>query len=103
MLMIECKNKDILWPEFHFMQVWLLLHKYLYYVDGESIIEDSHYDAAERYCYTLAKNLGFRSDKGIGPEDNERHHVHWMVGFNEQSPYWEETKEKYKSLLRGKL
>lgn len=95
-LMINCKDKSIIEPEFVHMQYFLLYHKYLYYILNKPMLEDEHFDNAEKYSYTLAKNLGFRADKESGPEENEKHHIHWMVGFNYNSPYWEKTKEKYK-------
>ncbi len=84
---------------FEFIQLWLLMHKYWYYVEDNSQINDQHYDGAEEYSRRVAKELGFRADKQLGPEENEKHHVHWMVDFNSNSPYWEQCKKKYKRLL----
>lgn len=95
-LMINCKDKNIIGPEFEHIQKFLLLHKYLYYEKNKPMLDDQGYDSAEAYSFTLAKNLGFRVDKYLGPEENEKHHVHWMIGFNIESIYWEETKIKYK-------
>ncbi|MFT6125751.1 MAG: hypothetical protein ACJAVA_000192 [Flavobacteriaceae bacterium] len=95
-LMINCKNKDIIKPEFELIQLHLLLHKYLYYEKYKPMLDDCGFDMVEQYSITLAKNLGFRADKYLGPEENEKHHVHWMIGFNCKSIYWEETKIKYK-------
>lgn len=95
-LMINCTDKYIIEPEFVHIQYFLLFHKYLYYVLSSPMLDDGHFDLAERYSFTLAKNLGFRADKLKGPEENEKNHVHWMVGFNENNPFWPKTKEKFK-------
>ena len=95
-LLINSKDKLILEPEFHLIQLYLLLHKYLYYEKNKPMLYDHGFDIAEKYSYTLASNLGFRADKSLGPEENEKNHVHWMVGFNMDSVYWEEAKNKYK-------
>ncbi len=44
----------------------------------------------------MAKNVGFRADKWEDAEANESHHIHWMIGFDYDSPYWEDTKLKFK-------
>lgn len=95
-LMINCKDRTIIEPEFENHQLFLLFHKYLYYEVNKPMLDDIGFDMSEKYSYTLAKNLGFRADKGLGPEKNEKHHIHWMVGFNSNNIYWEKTKNKYK-------
>lgn len=93
--MINCKQRHIIEPEFVHIQKFLLFHKYLYYEKDNPMLEDQGFDNAERYSFALAKNLGYRANKMKGPEENEKHHVHWMVGFNENNVYWEETKNKF--------
>jgi len=64
-------------------------------VKNKPILQDGYFDEFEKYSYTLARNLGFRADKVLGPEENEKHHIHWMVGFSRNNYYWEKTKQKY--------
>lgn len=73
--------------EFKDLQKELLEHKRLYYVEDKPIISDYEYDMLERKSYKLAKNLGFGADRWEEPEENEAHHVHWMVGYKEDSVY----------------
>ena len=68
--------------EFENLQKELLKHKYLYYVKAAPIISDYNYDMLEEKSRKLAKSLGFRADKWEGPEENEKHHIHWMVDFD---------------------
>lgn len=94
--MINRKDKSVIESEFENHQLFLLYHKYLYYELGKSVIEDFYFDISDSYSFKLALNLGFRADKMRGPKENERHHIHWMVGFNSNSEYWEKCKSKYK-------
>ena len=41
----------------------------------------------ERQSFELAKKLGFRSNEWEGAEYNERHHVHWMIGYDAENAY----------------
>lgn len=75
--------------EFIKLQKELLRHKFLYYVENMPEITDYDYDMLERSSFKLASELGFRADSYLGPEDNEVHHVHWMIGYNENSIYHE--------------
>ena len=81
--------------EFIQLQMELLYHKYLYYTLNSPILSDYDYDMLERKSFEDARNLGFRADKFEDPEEREAHHVHWMVGFKEDSPFWHSTKVKY--------
>ncbi len=71
--------------EFDNLQEELLRLKKAYYVDNTSLVDDYTYDMLERKSFKLAQELGFRADSWEGPEENEKHHVHWMVGYEEQS------------------
>lgn len=73
--------------EFITLQKELLKHKFLYYVKHEPILSDYDYDMLELSSYKLAKTLGFRANRFDDPDENEKHHVHWMVGYNENSIY----------------
>ena len=75
--------------EFNELQKELLRHKYLYYELNSPVISDYEYDMLERKSFSMAKELGFNADKFGDPKDNEKHHVHYMVGFNKDSIYWE--------------
>jgi len=72
--------------EFEQLQKDLLLHKYLYYVKSNPIITDYEYDILEEKSLKLAGKLGFRADKWEGPEEDEKDHIHWMVGFKTTHP-----------------
>jgi len=80
--------------EFELLQKKLLKYKYLYYIKIEPEINDAEYDRLERKSYALAKKLGFRADTWEGPEENEKHHIHWMVGFSEKHSLWDEVKRE---------
>ena len=73
--------------EFIALQKELLRHKFLYYEMSMPVITDFDYDMMERESFEMAQLLGFKADKYEGPEENEKHHVHWMIGFNENSYY----------------
>jgi hypothetical protein len=73
--------------EFKQLQRDLLKHKKFYYVDDSPVIGDYAYDCLERESRRMAKRLGFRVDTFEDPEENEAHHVHWMVGYKEGSIY----------------
>lgn len=73
--------------EFVNLQKELLRHKKLYYVENKSEISDYDYDMLERKSFQLAIKLGFNADRHENPMENEKHHVHWMIGFEENSKY----------------
>lgn len=73
--------------EFKELQVELLKHKRLYYEFNTPIISDYEYDMLERKSFAMAKELGFNADSFEDPEENEAHHVHWMVGYKEINKY----------------
>ncbi len=73
--------------EFRNLQKELLKHKRLYYIEEKPIISDYEYDMLEKRSFVLAKALGFRADSWLGPDEFEKHHVHWMVGYKEGSIY----------------
>lgn len=73
--------------EFVKLQKDLLQHKKLYYVDDMPTISDYDYDMLELSSYKLAKELGFRADRFEDPEENEKHHIHWMIGYKAGSIY----------------
>ncbi len=73
--------------EFIQLQKDLLRHKFLYYEECFPEITDYDYDMLEKKSVKMAQELGFRADTYLGPEDNEAHHVHWMIGYNENSIY----------------
>ena len=73
--------------EFIDLQKELLRHKFLYYVQNTPEISDYDYDMLERQSFRMAQELGFKGDGYEGPEENEMHHVHWMIGYNENSIY----------------
>ena len=81
--------------EFEALQVEQLYYKYLYYELGVSGISDYNYDMLERKSFAEAQKLGFKADKWEDPDENEKHHVHWMVGFDKKSKYWPQVVEKY--------
>ena len=70
--------------EFIQLQKELLLHKKLYYLDNNPIISDYEYDMLEKKSIKMAENLGFTDDDGFG---DGSHHIHWMVGYKEDSVY----------------
>ena len=76
--------------EFDFMQTWLLMHKYFYYVKNTQHITDQHFDNAEAYTKGLAEKLGIELTD-LDPCN--------MVGFNKESKYWEKVQKKYKNLF----
>jgi hypothetical protein len=59
----------------------LLEAKRMYYVKHKSIMTDYEFDILEKYSFKLAKSLGYRADKYKGPKKNEKHHIHWMIGY----------------------
>jgi NAD-dependent DNA ligase len=73
--------------EFKDLQKELLRHKKLYYVEDRPVISDYDYDMLEKKSMEMAQELGFRADRWEDPEENEAHHVHWMVGYKESSVY----------------
>lgn len=73
--------------EFIALQKELLRHKFLYYVQNTPEISDYEYDMLERQSFKLAQSLGFNADRFDNPMANEEHHVHWMVGYNDNSKY----------------
>jgi NAD-dependent DNA ligase len=73
--------------EFVKLQKGLLQHKKLYYVDDMPTISDYDYDMLELKSYKMAQGLGFKADKWEDPEENEKHHIHWMIGYKEGSIY----------------
>jgi hypothetical protein len=79
--------------EFIELQKELLKYKKSYYISDVSLISDYEYDMLEKRSLEEAKKLGFRANKWLGPEENEAHHVHWMVGFNKDSVYLQELKK----------
>lgn len=85
-------DKWTLQNEFEFMQTWLILHKYFYYVKNSKLITDQHFDSAEAYTIGLAKELDIKLTD-LDPCN--------MVGFNEKSPYWEKCQIKYKSIIEN--
>lgn len=50
-------------------------------------ISDYDYDMLERKSFKMARDLGFRADSYEDAEENEKHHVHWMIGYNENNFY----------------
>lgn len=72
--------------EFLELQKELLMHKYLYYVKAKPSISDYDYDMLEDKSRKLAKKLGFRSDQWEGPTNEEKNHIHWMVGYDDKHP-----------------
>lgn len=73
--------------EFIALQKELLRHKKLYYKESNTEISDYDYDMLERKSMQMARDLGFKAERWGDPEENEKHHVHWMVGYNEDSIY----------------
>lgn len=97
-------EKEKLREEFDKLQEELLLHKYMYYVKSETLITDYEYDMLERKSKTMAKELGFRCDSWEGPEENEKHHIHWMIDFDEKHPLATKIIEKVaREKIRGKM
>ena len=78
------KNKKQ--EQFDKIQKELLMHKHRYYVLSNSIISDQAYDMLEEKSLKLARELGFKADKWENPDENEKHHIHWMVDFSENHP-----------------
>lgn len=70
--------------EFVALQREILKHKYLYYIKNKPEISDYEYDMLEKKSFEIAKELGFRADSWKGAQENEKHHIHWMVGYKEQ-------------------
>lgn len=73
--------------EFIALQKELLKHKRDYYMFSISTISDYDFDMIERKSYKMAQELGFRADKWENPEENEKHHIHWMIGYKKGSIY----------------
>jgi NAD-dependent DNA ligase len=69
-------------------ELYLLWHKYLYYVKSESIVSDSHFDSATKWGEMLYEYM----DKEKYPLEET---VFYMVGFNYDSKYWLACKMKY--------
>lgn len=76
--------------EFIELQKQLLKHKKLYYTTDNVEISDYEYDLLEKKSFKMAQELGFRADSWEGPEENEKHHAHWMVGWDENYNYYGE-------------
>lgn len=95
--------------EFSKIQIDLLYHKYLYYDLEKPEISDYEYDMLEKRSFKLAQKLGFRADSWLGPEVEEKLHVHWMVGFDVKNIYWTDVVkeynliEKHEAYLKKKL
>jgi len=70
--------------KFDALQKELMEHRKAYYVDNAPTITDFDYDMLEMKSLLMAKELGFRADRWLGPEENEKHHVHWMVGYGQK-------------------
>lgn len=68
-------------PDFIALQKELLWHKYLYYVVNSPTISDYQFDMLEESSFKMARELGFRADKWEDAAEDERHHIHWMIGF----------------------
>lgn len=81
--------------EFEELQLLLIYHKFMYYERSTPTISDYDYDMLERKSYELAQKLGFRADKWEDPEENEKYHVHWMVGLDKNNPYFEKALTKF--------
>ena len=73
--------------EFIEVQKKLLQAKKEYYIDDAATMSDYDYDMLERKSMKMAKELGFKAERFEDPDDNEKHHVHWMVGYSEDSIY----------------
>ena len=74
--------------EFIYIQRKLLKAKQIYYNKEElQFLTDYQFDMLEKQSFDIAKKLGFRADKYLGPEKNEKHHIHWMIGYNEINNY----------------
>lgn len=73
--------------EFISLQKELLRHKFLYYVESTPEISDYDYDMLERSSFKMARDMGYRGDSYEGALENESHHVHWMIGYSENSIY----------------
>jgi NAD-dependent DNA ligase len=69
-------------------EVWLLYHKYLYYELSKPIIEDHVFDSALIYGEKLYQYVN--EDKYPLNET-----VFYMVGFDYNSKYWEECKQRF--------
>lgn len=81
--------------EFEELQLLLIYHKYMYYEKNTPTISDYDYDMLERKSFKLAQELGFRADSWEDPEENEKHHVHWMVGLDKSNIYFEKALIKF--------
>ena len=73
--------------EFIELQKELLKHKYFYYNLNSPTITDYEYDMLELESFKMAKKLGFRADRFDDPRENEKHHIHWMVGYSKSEIY----------------
>jgi NAD-dependent DNA ligase len=73
--------------EFINLQKELLRHKFLYYINNSPEISDYDYDMLEKKSFKMAKELGFNANSWDGTQENESHHVHWMIGYKEGSRY----------------
>lgn len=73
--------------EFTDLQKELLRLKDLYYNQSISEVTDREYDILERKSFTLAEEIGYRADSWGDFEENESHHVHWMVGYDKTNLY----------------
>lgn len=74
-------------PEFIKLQQELLQHKYNYYILDSPTISDYDYDMLELESFKMAKSLGFNADRFEDPAPEESHHIHWMIGYKENSIY----------------
>lgn len=79
---------------FEDLQKVLLGHKYRYYVKARPTISDYEYDMLEKESFLLAQELGYRADAWEGPEEDEKEHIHWMVGFDPSHPLAKEVIEE---------
>ena len=82
--------------QFTDLQKELVKHRYAYYILDNPIISDYAYDMLEAKSLHMAKTLGFRADIWEGPAEAEKDHVHWMVDFNFNNPYVDNTLYKPK-------
>lgn len=74
--------------EFIYLQQKQLKAKEDYYVNCSPTLTDFQFDMLEKQSYEIARKLSFRADKHLGPEENEEHHIHWMIGFSKNSRYY---------------
>ena len=82
--------------EFDLIQKKLLRNKYLYYMTAQIELSDKEYDLLEMKSIALAKELGFKADRSEDPEENEKYHIHFMLGFSEKHPLWDSVKKDLK-------